>query len=343
MTQLLVVDDSSFMRKSLTYLLESDHALRVVGTAADGGEAVRKVRQLRPDVVILDIEMSVMNGLTALTHIMAERPTPIIVLTGLNQADASIAAKCLEQGAVDVIVKPSGVISYDIDALRSEIIAKVKIAAAVNVQNLGSRAANDSLRPRSSANKLNGNKIVVIGASTGGPQAMTTILSSLPSSFAASVLIVQHMGAAFVPYFAESLKGKCPFDVAVAREDEPFAPGRAVVAPGDSHTLVARSNGSFRVRLSSEASPLAIFPSVDYAMASAAEAYGVGAVGVLLTGDGRDGALGMQILKAAGGTTLAADPACCLAPGMPQAAIDLRCIDRVLSLRLLAQAVAEMV
>src|SRR5690349_21181660 len=122
MTRVLVVDDSSFMRKSLTYLLEADDAVQVIDTAGDGAEAVRKVRELRPDVVVLDIEMSGMNGLDALTEIMAEHPTPVLVLTGLDKTDASIAVKCLQRGAVDVIAKPSGVISYEIDALAAEII-----------------------------------------------------------------------------------------------------------------------------------------------------------------------------------------------------------------------------
>jgi two-component system, chemotaxis family, protein-glutamate methylesterase/glutaminase len=343
MTHVLVVDDSSFMRKSLTYLLESDDAIKVVGTAADGGEALRKVRELRPDVVILDIEMSVMNGLTALTHIMAEHPTPILVLTGLNKTDASIAVKCLEQGAVDVIEKPSGVISYDIDALRPEIIAKVKIAAGLNTRNLGTHLSTEPCRPRPPAKSMNGTKMVVIGASTGGPPAVGMILAALPPSFAASVLVVQHMGVAFVPYFTEGLKGKCSFDVAVAREDEAFTPGRVVVAPGGCHTLVARSEGARRVRFSREASPHAVFPSVDYAMASAAEAYGAGAIGVLLTGNGSDGAQGMKALRVAGGATIAEAPASCLAPSMPQAAIDLGCIDQVVALPLIAQAIAEMI
>jgi two-component system, chemotaxis family, protein-glutamate methylesterase/glutaminase len=342
MTHVLVVDDSSFMRKSLTHLLESDAAINVVGTAADGGEAVRNVRQLRPDVVVLDIEMPAINGLTALRQIMAERPTPILVLTGLNKADASIAVQCLEQGAVDVITKPSGVISYDIDVLRTEIIAKVKLAAALNFSNLGTPVPSDLCRPRPAAG-INGDKMVVIGASTGGPGAIASILQRFPATFSAAVLLVQHMGAVFVPYFAESLKGKCPFDVAVACEDKALGPGRVIVAPGGCHTLVARSDGAWRVRFSREASPHAIFPSIDYAMASAAEAYGSDAMGVLLTGSGSDGAAGMKAVKAAGGTTIAESPASCLASGMPQAAIDLGCVDHVVPLPLMARVIAEMI
>jgi two-component system, chemotaxis family, protein-glutamate methylesterase/glutaminase len=342
MKRVLVVDDSSFMRKSLTYLLESDEAIKVVGTAADGAEAVRKVGQLRPDVVVLDLEMSVMNGLAALTRIMTEHPTPVLVLTGLNRLDATIAIKCLEQGAVDVIPKPSGVISYDIDRLRPEIIAKVKVAAGVNARNLGPQVLRGSCRLPPAAKAMTGDKMVVIGASTGGPGAVASVLLALPPAFAAAVLIVQHMSPVFVPYFAESLKEECLCDVAVAREDEAFTRGCVVVSPGGCHTLVACARGARRVRLSTKPSPHAVFPSVDYAMASAAETYGASAVGILLTGTGSDGAQGMKAIKAAGGRTIAEDPATCLAPGMPQAAINLGCVDQVLPLSLVARAVAEM-
>jgi two-component system chemotaxis response regulator CheB len=170
---------------------------------------------------------------------------------------------------------------------------------------------------------------------------VAAILAGLPRSFAAALLVVQHMSPLFVPYFAEGLKGECPFDVAVAREDEVFTPGRIVVAPGGCHTLVARAGDARQVRFSTRPSPQSVFPSVDYAMASAAEAYGAGAVGVLLTGIGSDGARGMKSIKAAGGCTIAEDPATCLAPGMPRAAIDLGCIDQVVPLPLVARAILD--
>lgn len=343
MKRVLVVDDSSFMRKSLTHLLESDVAIKVVGTAADGAEAVRQVGQLRPDVVILDIEMSGMNGLAALTRIMAEHPTPVLVLTGLYRADMTIALRCLEQGAVDVIAKPSGVISYDIDRLRPEISAKVKVAATIDLGNFSPRAAGGSFLTRQAAKTVNSDKMVVMGASTGGPRALAAILSSLPPSLAASVLVVQHMSPSFMAYFAESLKGLCPFDVALAREEEAFTQGCVVVSPGGCHTLVAWAEGARRVRFSKKPSPHAVFPSIDYAMASVAEAYGVNAVGVLLTGIGKDGARGMKAIKAAGGRTIVEDPATCLAPGMPRAAIALDCIDQVEPLSQVASAIAGLI
>jgi two-component system chemotaxis response regulator CheB len=340
--RVLIADDSSFMRRSLTHLLESDEALDVVATAADGADAVRKVRQLRPDVVILDIEMSGMDGLAALTLIMAECPTPILVLSGLDKADATLAIKCLERGALDFIPKPSGVISYDIDTLKAEIIAKVKWAAGVAVRSLDPRRSWESLQPRRPG-RAGRKKIVVIGASTGGPRALATILPALAPGLAAAVLIVQHMSAVFVPSFADRLKWECFLDVSVAREGEDLTPGRVVIAPGGCHTLIELTDNVRRIRLSKKASSHTIAPSVDYAMESAGAAYGEDAVGVLLTGIGRDGARGMQAIKERGGSTVAEDPSTCLVFGMPKAAIDLGCVDQVVPLPLMAQTIVELI
>jgi two-component system, chemotaxis family, protein-glutamate methylesterase/glutaminase len=341
MTRVLIVDDSSFMRKSLTHLLESDPALEVVETAADGADAVRKVRRLRPDVVLLDIEMSGMNGLVALAHIMDECPTPVLVLSGLDPADRTLAVRCLEQGAVDFLPKPSGVISYDIDRLRAEIVARVKQAAEVHVRQLDLRLPGEPLRPRRPAAASRA-RLVVIGASTGGPRAVATVVAALPPDLPAAVLVVQHMSAEFVPSFAERLKWDGFLEVAVARPDEPLVPGRVVVAPGGCRALVAWSEGGGRVRLGRDAPPQGLLPSVDDAMASAAEAYGAGAVGVLLTGMGDDGARGMKAIKDRGGRTLAEDPSTCLVSGMPRAAIDLGGVDQVVPLPLVAQAICKL-
>ena len=240
MKRVLIVDDSSFMRKSLTHLLESDDTIEVVDTAADGADAVRKVRQLRPDVVILDIEMSGMDGLAALAHIMAECPTPVLVLSGLGKNDATLALKCLEQGAVDFIPNPPASSRMTSTRLRAEIIAKVKWAAGVPVRKLDLRLRGEPLR-RAGRRPAKRDKIVVIGASTGGPRALATILSSLPPALAAAVLVVQHMSPAFVPSFADRLKWECLLDVAVARQDEALTPGRVVIAPGGCHTLIEHS------------------------------------------------------------------------------------------------------
>ena len=329
------------MRKALTHLLESDAEIEVVGTAADGAEALELVERVGPDVVLLDLQMSRLDGLATLTHIMAQNPTPVVVLTGLNKTDATIAVTCLERGAVDVIAKPSGVISYDIDALAPVIVEKVKQAARLHLRRNGAAESAAAGRLPGEIDAAKGAKLLVIGASTGGPRALAEMLPALPKSLAAAVLVVQHMETEFVPYFAQSLKAKCRLDVAVAQENELCRPGRRDgLRPAIVTRLLPKKTVLLRVRFSAEASPHAVFPSIDFAMQSAALAYGAGAIGVLLTGTGSDGALGMQAIHAAGGATIAEDPLTCLAPGMPQSAIDSGCVDEVVALPFVARAIA---
>ena len=200
MIEVLIVDDSSFMKKSLTHILESDRFIKVVGTAADGKEAIQKVKQLHPQVVLLDIEMPVMDGLAALANIMAECPTPILMLSAINKRSAGIAVKSLSHGAVDFMPKPSGVISYDIDKLSNEIIAKVKMAAVVNVSKMDLFLPEESYQ-RQWPEPLVPKKIVVIGASTGGPRGVPIVLSALPRDIAAAIIVVR--GKLAVEMFAE--------------------------------------------------------------------------------------------------------------------------------------------
>ena len=340
--RVLIVDDSSFMRKSLTHLLESDESIEVIGTAVDGEDAIQRVKQLHPDVVLLDIEMPVMDGLAALAHIMAECPTPVLMLSALNKRDAAIAIKSLYHGAVDFIAKPSGVISYDIDRLSIEIIAKVKAAAGVNVRQLDLRLPKESYQrrwPKTGTRK----KMVVIGASTGGPRAVATVLSGLPRDISPAIIVVQHMTPEFVPSFVERLRWGCSLDISTARKGEVIDPGHVLVAPGGCHVGVAQDGTTRRIRLSKKTSPYAVFPSIDYAMESTARAYGMGVLGVLLTGIGSDGARGMKAIKEAGGGTIAEDESSCVVFGMPKAAIELGCVDEVAPLPQIAQAILRMI
>ena len=340
----LVVDDSSFMRKSLTHILESDESLKVVGTAADGKEAIRKVKLQNPDVVLMDIEMPVMDGLAALAHIMAECPTSVLMLSALNKRDNAIAIKSLEHGAVDFIPKPSGVISYDIDKLNTEIITKVKIAAGVNVHKIELSLPTESfLRHwQEAGEKGSGKEIVVIGASTGGPRAVAMILSGLPRDISTAIIVVQHMSQEFVPSFVDRLQWASSLKIATAQEDEAISSGRVLVAPGGCHTLIVQNGDAKRICLSWKASPHAVFPSIDYTMKSAAEVYGNSTIGVLLTGIGSDGARGLKAIKDAGGSTIAEDRSSCLIFGMPKTAIELGCVDEIVPLPLIAQTILSM-
>jgi len=309
--KVLIVDDSSFMRKALAHIMASAQSIEVIGTAADGQEAIQKVNQLHPDVILLDIEMPVMDGLTALVHIMAEHPTPILMLSALNKRDATIAIKSLEYGAVDFISKPSGVISYDIDKLGKEIIAKVKAVASVNVHKMRLPPPAERYQPQKL--KLTARKeIVVIGASTGGPSAVAQILSGFPRDISTAIIVAQHMSPEFISSFVNRLKWGCPLTISVAKRGETIESGRVLIAPGSYHTMIMANGSSNKIRLSRKTSAEEIYPSIDYAMESAAQAYGGGTLGVLLTGLGSDGARGLKAIKEAGGSTIAEDESTCV-------------------------------
>lgn len=342
MIKVLVVDDSSFMRKSLTHILESDRSIQVVGTATDGAQAIQKVKELRPDVVLLDIEMPVMDGLTALAHLMAQRPTPVLMLSALNKKEATIAIKSLEHGAVDFIPKPSGVISYDIDKLGNEIIAKVKTAAGANVPRIDLHLPKETFQ-RERLKPVTRKEIVVIGASTGGPRAVATVLSGLPRDISPAIVIAQHMSREFVPSFVERLRWGCPLNISTARKGEVISSGRVLVAPGASNVAIAKNGTVKKIRFSKKSLSHAVFPSIDYAMESAAGVYGEGTLGVLLTGIGSDGAKGLKAIKDAGGNTIAEDQSTCVVFGMPKAAIELKCVDEVVPLPQIAQAILRMI
>ena len=341
MIKVLVVDDSSYMRKSLTQILKSDQSIEVIDTAADGEDAIRKVKKCSPDVVLLDIEMPVMDGLAALAHIMAEYPTPVLMLSAINKRDATIAIKSLEHGAVDFIPKPSGVISYDIEKLSSEIVGKVKLAADANVQRLPLHMPDKSYKrpqPKSAVRK----DIVVIGASTGGPKAIVNILSRLPRDIQAAILVVQHMSPEFVPSFVDRLQWGCSLKISTAQKGQAIIPGEALIAPTGYHTTIVQNGDTRKIRLSRKASNTAM-PSIDHAMQSTARVYGNNTLGVLLTGLGSDGAKGLKAIKDAGGNTIAEDQSSCVVFGMPKAAIELGCVDEIVPLPQIAHSILKMI
>ena len=329
MKRVLVVDDSSFMRKSLTQMLESDAAIQVVATAADGAEAVRKVKELRPDVVLLDLEMSGMDGLAALERIMAEQPTPVLVLTGLDRAE------CDHRGPVP----GAGRGGLHPQAVRGDLLRHRQAQDRHHRQGQaggrgqprgpGRRPARPAPCARRGPSRWGGPSSSSSGPppAARGPSARSW--PACPLALGAAVLVVQHMGPEFVPSFADRLRLGMSLDVAVA------APGRSLRRrsrldrAGRLPHAGRADGGRSAIRMDQEASPHALFPSVDYAMESAAAAYGAGAVGVLLTGMGSDGAGGLQAIKEAGGMTVAQDPSTCLVSGMPRAALDLGCVDQV--------------
>lgn len=340
MIKVLVVDDSAFMRAAVQQILASDADTEVVGAAPDGMDALDKVKRLKPDVVLLDVEMPLMDGLETLTRIMNDTPCPVVMLIGLGQKNARLAVKCLERGAIDFIAKPSGTISYDIDILRDEIIEKVKTAAGVDVRKMTLELPAESYRierSRPAARKA----VVVIGASTGGPRAVEKVLSGMRPGIPSAVIVVQHMSAGFVPSFVERLRWTCPLDVSMAVDGGPAAPGKVLVAAGDKDAAMERdAQGNWVIVAEDVHGP---YPSIDHTMESAASAYGEAALGVLLTGAGSDGAKDMKAIKEAGGATIAEDSSTCVVYGMPRAAVEMGVVDTVVPLHGIAEAIMRMV
>ncbi|MBN1916572.1 MAG: chemotaxis response regulator protein-glutamate methylesterase [Verrucomicrobia bacterium] len=337
--RVLIVDDSSFMRKALSRLLSSDPAIEVIGTAPDGRFALRKIEQLRPDVVTLDVEMPGMDGITTLREIMRNQPVPVLMVSSLTQAGAAVTISALSLGAVDFVPKPSGQISLDIENARAEIIAKVKAVAKADLKNLAKgriRAAAQvpkpvavtagwptaSVRPTGPVNRA-----VAIGVSTGGPQTLMGIVPRLPADLRAPVMIVQHMPEGFTRTFAERLDQSSALTVKEAEDGDHVSNGCAYLAPGGSHMTVTRERV---IRISKEPYGTLHKPSVDVMMESVIDVFGSHAVGVLLTGMGKDGAESMAKLRRLGGRTIAESEETAVVYGMPREAVQLGGVEFVL-------------
>jgi two-component system chemotaxis response regulator CheB len=328
--KVLVVDDSALMRRMLTDILSGAEDIQVVGTAESGEEAVEKVLELSPDVVILDILMPGMGGLAALNEIMRRKPTPVIVFSSYDKPDVTLES--LERGAVDFVFKHMG----DLERVASELIEKVRVAASVDVRRLRERKAPEKEF-----------KIVVIGASTGGPRALNELLPKLPNDLPAAILVVQHMPANFTTSLAKRLNRACALEVKEAEDGEVIAPGRVYIAPGGYHLLLEKGsiNGSeaFSIKLVKGPKRNNVIPSIDVTMESVAKAAGSRAIGVILTGMGYDGAAGLKAIKEAGGFTIAEDPSTCIVYGMPKAARDMGAVNKILPLHNISRELSRRV
>jgi two-component system chemotaxis response regulator CheB len=337
--RILLVDDSALTRRIFRELLASDPTITVIGEAADGRMALDLVAQLRPDLVLLDVRMPVMDGVETTRQIMAYHPTPILVLTAsLSSYEVDITFQMLEAGALDVMEKPPINNAAAIEAVRIALIRKVKLLAKVKVvthlrgrrKRVPDSEQHTALPAPATAPAFpithTNFPVVVIGASTGGPKVIQQILRDLPATFGAAIIVVQHIASGFSVGFVEWLAGAVALPIQLAREGLPLQPGQVVVAP-DRYDLLVQPD--HRLHLSSQ--PLLLQrPSVDIAMQSVAERYGSAAVGILLTGMGRDGAAGMRAIQRHGGYTIAQDAASCAIYGMPRAAIEAGVVQRVL-------------
>ncbi len=348
--KVLVVDDSALMRKLLSKILESDPAIEVIGTAPDGAFALKKIAGLKPDVVTLDVEMSGMDGITALQHIMHDHPLPVVIISSLTQEGAETTVECLELGAIDFVPKPSGTISLDIERQAQKIISKVKDAALVNPAKLKVRKsirtihllAQEETWPLPEPDTKLG-KAVVIGISTGGPQSLIDMLPLLPADFPAPVFLVQHMPSGFTKSFADRLNSICRIKVEEAKSGEVVQSGKVYVAPGGIHLSVAkRGLGEGAItHISSEPGNASNKPSVDVMMISAAKLYGKNTVGVIMTGMGNDGTAGMKMIKSKGGRTIAQDENSSVIFGMPNSAIQANCVDTIRPLHEIPSAIMQ--
>jgi two-component system chemotaxis response regulator CheB len=324
----VVVDDSHFMRTVLSDMLETG-GVRVVETAADGAEAVDAVREHRPDVVTMDLQMPGVDGLEGVERIMAERPTPILMLSAHTADGADVTFEALERGAVDFFTKPGGEVSTRLTSVEDQLVRKVRAVAAADVSAGGSTAATTEAVTTPTVRDPGGT--VVIASSTGGPTVVERVVGSLPRAADLRVLVVQHMPDAFTGRFAERLDAASEYDVREASDGDRIGGGEALVAPGGSHLRVAGAGGGrLRVGLSDEPPEHGVRPAADVTMRSAAEVVDGPLVGVVLTGMGADGAVGAEAIHDAGGHVVAQDEASSAVFGMPKRAIERGCVDEVL-------------
>lgn len=329
----LLADDSALMRREIKKILESDGDIEVVAMARDGQEAVDATRELAPDVVALDINMPVMDGLTALQYIMMESPRPVVMISSLTQEGALTTYEALELGAVDFVGKPAGTISRNIDQVAREIVGKIRAAAQANSSRLGlsrrrraAAKAQPAAKPAVAKTGRTSDKIVVIGLSTGGPKTIMEVLPLLPADFGVPVIVVQHMPGHFTPTFAQRIDANCAFPFKEAAAGDVIEAGRGYLAPGDRHmTLAPRGAGKpgCMVRLSDTPADALHKPSVDVTMQSVLECYGQSVIGVLMTGMGADGARAMASIRQAGGRTIAESEETAVVYGMPAEAVRL--------------------
>lgn len=340
----LVVDDSAFMRRVLSDMIDRSPGFRVVGTAHDGLEALRRVEALDPDLITLDLEMPRLDGRQTLERLMAERPKPVVIVSAYTPEGSRAAIEALEMGAVDCVAKPSGPISLDMAKVEARLHGALQAAAAADLRALVARPRRiraARARPRPAAGEP-ARVAVAIGASTGGPRALAHILPQLPADLGAAVFLVQHMPPHFTESLAQRLDHLCPFPVLHVRGGEFPVAGTAYLAPGDFHMRVRREP-SLRITLDQAPSVWGVRPSADVLFESVAETYGARTVGVVLTGMGRDGGAGLLRIREAGGVTVAQDRASSVVYGMPAHAVALGAAEETVELGGLARAIEERV
>jgi two-component system chemotaxis response regulator CheB len=352
-TRVLIVDDSALVRQILTEMLSADPEIEVVGSASDAHVAREKIKSLNPNVITLDVEMPRMDGVTFLRNLMRLRPMPVVMVSSLTEHGAEVTLDALALGAVDYLPKPKIDIAATLKDYSEELTEKVKTAARARVRALdparhdaltvkASRGA-DAVIPAGGAPRTlrTTDRIIAIGASTGGTEAIKDVLMGFPPD-APGIVIAQHIPPAFSGAFAKRMDACCPMTVYEAKDGQQILPGHVYIAPGDRHLLVARDGARYVCRLDGGSDVNRHKPSVDVLFRSVAQNAGRNAIGVLLTGMGKDGARGLKEMSEAGSPTIAQDEATSVVWGMPGEAVAIGAAQRVLPLGEIATAVCRL-
>ena len=335
--RVLVIDDSALMRKLIPGILARDPEIEVVGTAMDGNFGLKKIDELKPDVVTLDLEMPRMDGLEALRQITRIYRLPVVVVSAHSRTGAAATFKALALGAFDFVPKPFDAAQARLEGIAEQLVSKVKVAAKAGAPKEGA-CAPEGFRPQKPVRRpfKKPEKVVTIGISTGGPNALQYMLSQLPGDFGGALVVVQHMPEGFTELFARRLNECCAIDVKEARSGDVLLAGRALICPGNRHVRIRRMPLGDVVVLGDDDKVNGHRPSADILFESAGKELGAKAIALLMTGMGEDGAEGLGIVKAAGGLTVAQDEHSCVVFGMPKAAIERGHAMRVMPLDALA-------
>lgn len=343
--KVLIVDDSAFMRKVLSDIINDSDVMEVAGTAKNGEDAIEKIKLYKPDVVTMDVEMPVMDGLTALKKIMADSPIPVVMLSSYTKEGADATVKALELGAIDFISKPSSIFKVNTEDIILEINQKLMVAAKVKFRSGMNRRIPKPVKTTAKPTRAHSNKIdkiVAIGTSTGGPRALQEVVPKLPGDLNASVIIVQHMPPKFTKSLAERLDGMSEFSVKEAEDREMLKPGYAYIAPGDYHLKLKQTGSNYQIILTKEPPVTGHRPSADAMFYSLADSGLCNIIGVIMTGMGSDGAKGLERIKhEINGFIIAQDEDSCVVYGMPKSAVKMGVVDKQCDLQQISNEIVK--